>query len=124
MNYTIKEVSKITGLPSSTLRYYEKEQLLPEIRRNESGIRIYTKENLDWLSVISCLKDTDMPIKYIKKFVSLCALGDSTLEERRQLVLNHKKTVEAKIANLQHNLEHINYKINYYEAACKKTKNL
>ncbi|SHH86331.1 MerR family transcriptional regulator [Clostridium grantii] len=122
MNYSIKEVSEITGLPASTLRYYEKEKLLPGIMRNDSGIRIYTQEDLDWLSVISCLKDTDMSIKYIKKFVCLCALGDSSLEERRQLLLNHRETVQSRIAELQHHLEHINHKVNYYETACQKSK--
>jgi DNA-binding transcriptional MerR regulator len=108
-----------TGIPSSTLRYYEKEKLLPAVERNLSGIRVYTEDDLDWISVITCLKNTDMPLKDIKKFVALCALGDSTLEERRQMVLTHKQAVELKIAELQHNLEHVKFKADYYEAACK-----
>jgi DNA-binding transcriptional MerR regulator len=118
MNYTIKQVSEITGLPSSTLRYYEKEQLLPEVRRNLSGTRVYTEHDLEWISIITCLKSTDMPIKSIKKFVVFCALGDSTLEDRREMVLAHKKTVELRITELQHHLEHINFKADYYEIAC------
>lgn len=119
MNYTIKEVSEITKLPASTLRYYEKEQLLPEVERNSSGNRVYTERDLDWISIITCLKNTDMPIKSIKKFVVLCALGDSTLEERRQMVLTHKQAVELRIVELQHHLEHIDFKADYYELACK-----
>lgn len=119
MNYTIKQVSEITGLSASTLRYYEKEQLIPGVERNISGIRVYTEHDLEWISIITCLKNTDMPLKDIKKFVNLCALGDSTLEERRQMVLSHKKNVESKISELQHYLEHVNFKANYYEAACK-----
>lgn len=119
MNYTIKQVSQITGLSSSTLRYYEKEQLLPKIERNLSGIRVYTEHDLDWISIITCLKNTDMQLKDIKKFVDLCAFGDSTLEERKQMVLTHKQTVESNIVQLQHHLEHINFKADYYEAACK-----
>jgi DNA-binding transcriptional MerR regulator len=119
MNYTIKQVSEMTGIPSSTLRYYEKEQLLPEVERNEFGVRIYTESNLEWLSIITCLKNTDMPIKEIKKFVALCSLGDSTLEERREMVLAHKMVVELRIAELQNHLEHINFKASYYETACK-----
>lgn len=119
MNYTIKQVSEITGIPASTLRYYEKEQLLPEVERSLAGIRVYTEHDLEWISIITCLKNTDMPIKSIKKFVTLCALGDTTLEDRRQMVLVHKQTVEARIAELQHHLGHINFKVNYYESACK-----
>jgi len=119
MYYTIREVSKITGLPSSTLRYYETEQLLPKIKRSPSGARVYTQDDLEWIAVITCLKETGMPLKEIKKFVALCALGDCTLEERRQMVLAHKKNVELKIAKLQKHLEHINFKADYYDAACE-----
>lgn len=118
MNYTIKQVSEITGLPASTLRYYEKEQLLPEVDRNITGVRVYSEHDLEWFSIITCLKNTDMPIKSIKQFVAFCAIGDSTLEARRQMVLQHKKTVELRIAELEHHLAHINFKANYYEAAC------
>ncbi|WP_243387378.1 MerR family transcriptional regulator [Bacillus kexueae] len=119
MTYSIKEVSEITGLPSSTLRYYEKEGLIPAVDRNDAGVRVFTNEDLEWISIVTCLKNTDMPIREIKTFVALCAHGDETLEERRKIVLNHKKNVENKIAKLQYHLEHINFKADYYEAACK-----
>lgn len=118
MDYKIKQVSELTGLPASTLRYYEKEQLLTSVKRNESGVRIYNEKDLDWISIISCLKATDMPISNIRKFVALCAKGDSTLEERRQMVIAHKRAVESHIAELENNLDHINFKVEYYNAAC------
>lgn len=80
---------------------------------------MYTEDDLEWIAVITCLKETGMPLKEIKKFVALCALGDCTLEERRQMVLAHKKNVELKIAKLQKHLEHINFKADYYDAACE-----
>ncbi|WP_394922482.1 MerR family transcriptional regulator [uncultured Robinsoniella sp.] len=119
MEYKIKQVSEITGLPASTLRYYEKEQLLPSVNRNKSGVRIYNDKDLDWISIISCLKATDMPIADIRRFVALCAKGDATLKERRQLVIAHKRVVEKHIEELESNLDHINFKVEYYNAACK-----
>lgn len=122
MEYKIKQVSELTGLPPSTLRYYEKEQLLPSVHRNESGIRIYNEKDLDWISIISCLKATDMPISNIREFVALCAKGDETLEQRRQMVMSHKREVERHIEELENNLEHINFKVEYYNAACRLGK--
>ena len=119
MSYLIRQISEITGLPASTLRYYEKEHLLPAVKRNENGNRIYEDQDLDWISIITCLRDTNMPIMDIKKFVALCALGDSTLEERRALIVAHKHSVEKQMCVLQGHMKHIDHKINYYNIACK-----
>lgn len=118
MEYTIKQFSELTGLPASTLRYYESEKLLPEVKRNASGRRVYTGQDLDWISIITCLKDTNMPISDIKRFVALCAQGDSTLEERRTMVLCHQRAVQEQMKKLKGHLEHINHKVEYYNAAC------
>lgn len=120
MGYTIKQVSERTGLSASTLRFYEKEQLFPPVARNASGVRVYQEKDLEWISLITCLKNTDMPIRDIKKFVALSAAGDGTLQSRLQMVLSHKRAVEERIAELQGYLEHINHKASYYEQACRE----
>jgi|AGTN01.2.fsa_nt_gi Predicted transcriptional regulators len=119
MSYTIKQVSGLTGLPASTLRYYESEELLFPVRRNESGRRVYDEKALDTLSIITCLKKTGMPIQQIRSFIALCSAGDKTLGERYEMILAHKRSVENRIAELQHEMEHINYKVAYYCAACR-----
>lgn len=119
MNYKIKEVSELSGLSPSTLRYYEKEKLLSSVKRNEAGIRIYDEQDLDTIAIITCLKSTDMPIQDIGKFLSLSALGDETLEERRRLIIEHKRSVENRIKELERYMEHINYKVDYYNEACE-----
>jgi DNA-binding transcriptional MerR regulator len=119
MTYTIGKVSELTGLPPSTLRYYESENLLRAIRRNDSKRRVYEDSDMDWISLITCLKNTGMPIQEIRRFVTLCGLGDQTLEERRGMILSHKQSTQKRIAALQHELEHINAKVAYYEEACK-----
>src|SRR5665647_3907197 len=119
MSYTIKKISDMTQLPASTLRYYEKEHLLPAVKRTEVGNRIYDDQDLEWISIITCLKDTNMPIMDIKIFVALCALGDKTLEERRALIVAHKQSAERQIEILQQHMNHINRKVDYYNAACE-----
>jgi DNA-binding transcriptional MerR regulator len=119
MSYSIHEVAEKTGMPASTLRYYESEGLLPPVNREKSGRRAYDDQDLEWISIITCLKDTNMPITDIKRFVRLCGLGDSTLEDRRQIVLAHQKNMQQQLAEFMKHMEHINYKVAYYEAACK-----
>ena len=119
MQYTIREVAQRTGLTASALRYYEREGLLCAVQRNGGGRRVYNEQDMDWLGIITCLKNTGMPITEIRRFVALCGQGDSTLQERHRIVLSHKRATEQRIAELQKELAHINYKAAYYQAACE-----
>lgn len=119
MGYSIHEIAVMTGLPATTLRYYEAEKLLPPVRRNSSGRREYDEHDLEWISIITCLKNTNMPISDIKRFVRLCGQGDSTLEERRTIVVAHQKAMQEQLAEFMKHLDHINYKVAYYNAACE-----
>ncbi|MGL5578114.1 MAG: MerR family transcriptional regulator, partial [Fusobacteriaceae bacterium] len=81
--YSIGEVGKITGIPTSTLRFYEKEGLLPQVQRDKNGIRSYSEEDLFWVEMIKCLRDTNMGIEDIKNIVSLSEMGEITELERK-----------------------------------------
>ncbi len=118
MKYTIKQASKITKLPSSTLRYYESEGLLPAIKRNVNGHRYYDESNLKWIVLITCLKNTNMSIELIKIFVALHNEGDKTLDKRLEIVLKHRENVQKKIDELNDYMNYINYKVDYYTLAC------
>lgn len=119
MFYTIGEVSKKFNIPTSTLRYYEKEGLLPFIERDKNGIRKFKEENFEWIHTIECLKNTGMPIKDIKNFIDCCIKGDSTINERLETIDNHRKSVIKQIEELNKNLENLNYKYWYYKTAQK-----
>ncbi|MFH1524859.1 MAG: MerR family transcriptional regulator [Chloroflexota bacterium] len=115
MAYTIKEVSNKVNLTAYTLRYYEKEGLLPNIRRNKQGIRLFGDEDLEWISLICCLRDTGMPVSEIKRYVDLCMQGDETIQSRRQIILNQKKFIEHQIEEMNVHLEKVNNKLKYYD---------
>lgn len=121
MGYSIAEVAEKTHLTAHTLRYYEKEGLLPFVDRSDSGNRDFKEKDLEWLELICCLKNTGMPIKKIKEYIELCLKGDDTIDVRREIFLNHRKDVINQMAELQKNLDKINCKINFYDCACKKT---
>ena len=67
MGYSIGQVSKKTGLGVHTLRYYEKEGLLPFVSKTSSGLRTYSDNDLGWIKMIECLKATGMPLTGIKQ---------------------------------------------------------
>lgn len=119
MFYTVGEIAKKLNVAPSTLRYYDKEGLLPFVERSDSGIRMFKDSDMEGLRVIECLKRTGMPIKDIKVFMELCQLGDATISERLALIDKQRETVLEQQKQLQETLDTLNYKHWYYETAAK-----
>ena len=117
--FTIGEVSKMFNLPVSTLRYYDKEGLFPNLKRT-SGIRRFSSTEIDALHVIECLKSTGMEIKNIKLFMQWCEEGPTTYEKRRELFETRKEVLEKELKELQKNMAMIKFKCWYYEQALKE----
>lgn len=117
MFYTVGETAKMLNVAPSTLRYYDKEGLLPFVERSGGGIRMFKDEDFSWLRIIECLKQTGMPIKEIKKFIDWCVEGDSTIEQRLELIDRQRKIVQAQIKKMKDTLHVLDYKHWYYETA-------
>ena len=117
--YSIQETARITGFSPYTLRYYERQQVLPPVARDSAGNRDYSQEDIHLLEIIRCLKNTGMPVNDIGKFIGLCQKGDGTLQQRLQVLLDHKRHVQQKIAQMEGELAHIEKEIRYYEKACQ-----
>lgn len=117
MEYTIGEAAAKLGITTSTLRYYDKEGLIPFVERSGGGIRIFKTEDFEWLRLIECLKATNMPIKDIKRFIDCSMKGDATLKERRDMFYERKRMVEAQMEALRETLDTINYKCWFYDTA-------
>lgn len=117
MFYTIGEMAKKMGVAPSTLRYYDKEGLLPFVERSGGGIRMFKGEDIEWLSIIECLKKTGMPIKEIKQFIDWCIEGDSTIDKRLELIGRRRERVHEQMAQLEKTLDTLDYKHWYYETA-------
>ena len=106
---TIKEVSEITGVSIDNLRYYERIGIIPEIPRNKSGIRDYNEESIKWIELILKFKKSGMSLEDIKRYIKLASLGDSTKNERREILMNLKESLEERIKELQECLEVTTY---------------
>jgi DNA-binding transcriptional MerR regulator len=119
MIYTVGEMAKKLNVTASTLRYYDKEGLLPFVERSSGGMRMFKENDLSWLQIIECLKKTGMPIKDIKHFMDCCKEGDPTIEDRLSIIKSQRDAVIMQIKEMQEMLDMLNYKCWYYETAKK-----
>lgn len=110
MQYTVGEVAKKLGIAPSTLRYYDKEGLLPFASRTSSGIRRFSEEDFEWLRVIECLKKAGMALRDIRHFVEMAMQGDATIEERLSLIIAQKNAVERQLVALSDTLQILAFK--------------
>ncbi len=117
MYYTIGEAAQRMHLSAPTLRYYDKEGLLPFVDRSAGGARMFKESDFEWLRLIECLKSTGMPIRDIKQFIDWYMEGDTTLPQRRDMFYERRRAVEAQIETLQATLDMIDYKCWYYDPA-------
>jgi DNA-binding transcriptional MerR regulator len=119
MFYSIGEVANMLNIPTSTLRYYDREGLFLNVKRSNGGIRVFSDAEIGTLKVIECLKSTGMQIKDIKQFLDWCLEGAGTLHKRRDMFSERKAIVEKQIEDLQKTLEMVQFKCWYYETACE-----
>lgn len=117
MLYTVGEMAKRLGIAPSTLRYYDKEGLLPFVERSDGGVRMFKDTDFEWLRVIECLKKTGMSLMNIKHFIEMSMQGDDTIDERLALIIKQKEAVKAQIDDLSKTLKALEFKEWYYKTA-------
>ena len=111
--FTPAEAAEHTGMSIDTLRYYEREGILPSVARTTGGRRAYTADDLGRLDFLRCLRDTGMPIAALRRYAEL-ALDPTTLRERTQLLEEHYAVTEEAIAALQNQQRRLRHKIDWY----------
>lgn len=117
--YSIREVSEKTGLSAHTLRYYEKEGVLRGVDRSQGGFRQYTDDDLESLGLVCCLKNTGMSIQEIARFMELTHEGEHTLQERVDLLREHRESMIRKMQEMQTYLEKVTWKLNFFSEKLK-----
>ncbi|MFC6178639.1 MerR family transcriptional regulator [Weissella sagaensis] len=113
--YNIGEFSQLTGIPTSTLRYYETENLIKP-QRSANGHRYYTRDDFDWLRFLNHLKGAGMSIADLKQYIMLREQGDKTIPQRLALLKTTKNNFLKELSEIQQHLQILNDKINWYEA--------
>jgi DNA-binding transcriptional MerR regulator len=119
----IAEVSDRYSISPDTLRYYERIGLLPPVNRNESGIRDYTELDLRRVEFIKCMRSVGLPIEVLIEYFKLVQGGEQTIEARKEILIEQRAQLVAKIGEMQATLDFLNYKISVYEDAVLKREN-
>jgi DNA-binding transcriptional MerR regulator len=122
MLLSIKEFSQKTNVSEYTLRFYEKEGVLPFVNRTGSGRRVYNEQNLEWIEFITALRETGMSLSEIKRYVNLYKQGNSTIPERKQMMLDHKAKVQKQLSQTLKYLEKVNYKLALYDVMLQQVR--
>lgn len=115
--YTIAEAAAATGTTCDTLRYYEKAQIMPQIARDSGGRRVYSSDDLGWITFVRRLRSTGMTIQHIADYTKMVREGEGTVAQRRRMIEDHRETVAAAIQELTSVLGVLDRKIIHYEAA-------
>jgi DNA-binding transcriptional MerR regulator len=113
---TIAEAAEAAGLSVHTIRYYERAGLLAPIERNGSGHRRFNERDVEWLVVCTKLRATGMPIRRVREYAELVRDGEGNESERLALLEAHRADVLERLAEVQRNLELIDYKIDLYRS--------
>jgi DNA-binding transcriptional MerR regulator len=117
MIYTISQAAEKMGVSVPTLRYYDNEGLMPFLDKKPDGTRVFKDEDFQGLAIITCMKNSGMPIKDIKKYMDLCEQCDTSLKERLEIFFERREAVQKQMEELNKVMETINHKIWYYETA-------
>ena len=110
-------MAKMLEVPVSTLRYYDKEGLLPFVERSPCGLRMFQEKDFEWLQVIGCLKKAGMPLRDIRVYIELAMQGDDTIGERLALFEHQREVLRERMEQLQRTMDVLDYKCWYYETA-------
>jgi DNA-binding transcriptional MerR regulator len=114
MTFSISDAATQAGVTIHTLHYYEREGLI-HVSRASSGHRRYSSHDLEWIGILTCLRKTGMPIRTMREFAALVQQDSSNIAQRIRILEAHRLEVIDHLKSLQHNLLHVEYKIDYYQ---------
>ncbi|KAF1296743.1 transcriptional regulator [Enterococcus sp. JM4C] len=118
----ISEAAKIYDMTPATLRYYEKEGLIPPVTRNKAGIRDYQEEDLSWIDFIKCMRDSGLSIDSLAKYSALYQEGDETLAARKDILVDEYQKLLEKQAMMDKTVKKLETKLAMYDKQIKQVK--
>ena len=113
--YTPKEVCQQVGISYETLKFYCKEGLVPEVKRDKNNYRIFDEKNIAWLKGLQCLRKCGMSIKDMKLYMNYCIEGQSTIPQRKEMLNESKKSLLKKINEINECIDFIDNKQSFYD---------
>ncbi len=116
-SYSIREAAALTGLPASTLRYYEQVGVIAPISRGASSKhRVYDEHDLDQLMAVSCLAATGMSVSDMRQYVANARIGRSAAAGQRGLLEEQQRRLAVEAEALALRQRYVDLKIAYWQA--------
>ena len=111
MDYTIKDVCQKLNLTVHTVRHYCDMGLVPNLRHDKNGNRIFDEESVNWLQAAKFLRSSGLSIPEIRHYFSLCQMGKASIKEREDILIKLKSDAEKELAELQIRIDCLSDKI-------------
>jgi DNA-binding transcriptional MerR regulator len=121
--YSPAEAAERSGFSIDTLRYYEREGILPRIERSAGGRRVYSDGDLWMLGFLRCLRDTGMSIEQLRRYGEM-SRDETTMPERVELLEEHAASIRARIAELNATLARVEEKADWYRGELRRTRDV
>ena len=121
--YTIKEVAEKMEVSEHTLRFWAKSGFFPFVTRDKNNIRMFSEDDLNWVKIVKCLRSVGTESKLVKRYIDLCIVGDSTINERYEIIKATKEKALKQMEELNKQLEMLDYKEYYYKNLIKNNLN-
>ena len=112
--YTMKEVCQIVGWSYETLKYYCKEGLIPNVKRDKNNYRVFDENNIEWIKGLQCLKKCGMSLKDMRMYLDYCMQGPVSIPERVDMLNETKEDLERRLSEIQESLDYIEQKKELY----------
>jgi DNA-binding transcriptional MerR regulator len=120
--FTIRTMAERCGMTAHTLRYYERVGLIQPVGRARNGHRRYSEADAAWLNFLHCMRATNMPIREMQRYAALREMGETTIEQRRQLLEEHQAAIASRIAALERAHALLTQKIANYRQIEEQTR--
>lgn len=121
--YTVKEAAHLLGISPHTVRYYTNQDLTPHLSRSQNGARLFDDRDIAYLQVTIYLRNCGMPIQKIREYFSLAEKGDSTIQERYEMLLDQQEDLKEQLRKLTQSQDYISHKLQIYSEYIRKNEN-
>jgi len=118
----ISEAARINGVTPATLRYYEREGLIPPVTRKNGGVRDYQQDDLGWIEFVKCMRSAGLSVESLIEYTSLFREGTDTAEERKNILIRERDLLLLKYKEIGETIERLNGKIKSYEGELRESE--
>lgn len=113
--YSMKEACALTGMTYENLKFYCKEGLVPNVKRDSRNYRVFDDHDIKWIQSLGCLRNCGLSIAEMKEYLSLCLEGESSIPTRKEILSRKKEALLTSMQQLQEAVDYIDWKQGFYD---------